>query len=82
MTKRQAEVLKFIERFISDNGYSPTLAEMGLGLGINKYSVDRLLHHLEQDGRITRQFYRWRTVEVLRQFGAEIPAESPRQSQD
>lgn len=34
LSERQSAVLKFIERFIQENGYPPTIREIGKGLGI------------------------------------------------
>lgn len=35
LTNRQRDVLKFIKKFIKDNGYSPTIRDIGEGLGIS-----------------------------------------------
>lgn len=67
LTKIQADLLAFIERFSADNGISPSFTEMQLALGLkSKSGVDRLLRALEERGRVRRVRYRARAIEVVR----------------
>lgn len=55
MTRREA-ILTFIEKFIDEHGYPPTIREIGAGVGISSTSlVQRYLLALERDGLIKRQ---------------------------
>jgi repressor LexA len=58
-------VLEFIERFISERGYAPTVAEIQQGLGITSPSVVAFqLKALEREGLIQRQPGVSRAIEV------------------
>lgn len=45
LTKKQAEILKYIENFISNTGYSPTYREIQGGLGYK--SVATVAKHID-----------------------------------
>jgi SOS-response transcriptional repressor LexA len=57
MTRRQAELLRFIESYLAAHqGVAPSLDEMRAGLGFNaRSSVHRLLVRLEERGHIVRR---------------------------
>jgi SOS-response transcriptional repressor LexA len=57
MTRRQAELLRFIETALAANrGVAPSLEEMRVALGFNsRSSVHRLLVRLEERGHIVRR---------------------------
>lgn len=68
LTKRQKEVLDFIQQFILTRGYPPTIREIaeGLNLGINNiYSIQRHLKVLEEKGFIKRNPRKPRGIELL-----------------
>lgn len=51
---RRAAVVVFLRRFIKDHGYSPSLREIGSGVGLaSTQSVHKILHRLRDDGRVT-----------------------------
>jgi len=66
-TPRQREVLVFVEQFIAEHAYPPTLREMGVGLGIASTNAvtDHLLS-LERQGYIRREPTKARSIRVLR----------------
>jgi SOS-response transcriptional repressor LexA len=52
---REPEALAFIRSFIEGHGYSPTVRELGKGLGIKGEGMPhRLIENLEADGHIVR----------------------------
>ncbi len=55
LTERQSAILSFIERHCRDNGYPPTVREIGLGVGLASPStVHAHLAKLESAGHIRR----------------------------
>lgn len=55
LTRRQKDILGFIEAFVDDHAYPPTIREIQEGLGISSTSVvDYNLNVLEQRGEIRR----------------------------
>lgn len=51
----RGEVLSFVESFMKDNGYAPTLEEIRESVGLSSKShVDYYLDALEQEGLIER----------------------------
>lgn len=55
LTTRQQQVLQFIESFARGKGYSPSIREIGEGLGMNSTStVYSHLDALERKGAISR----------------------------
>lgn len=65
LTKRQKEVLTFIERYTASHGYAPTLIEIGEYLGVSSVAtVHKHLVHLEQKGAIKRHWNHERAIEM------------------
>ena len=55
LSHRQREILYFIAGFMDDNSYSPTIREIGDGVGMASTShVARNLSRLQEYGYITR----------------------------
>jgi repressor LexA len=51
--KRRAEILTFIRTYSSEHGYSPSIAEIGVAVGIvSPNAVRNHLHKLRDDGVI------------------------------
>jgi repressor LexA len=68
LTKRQREVLTFIEDFIRNEGYSPSLEEIGEGVGLSSLAtIHKHLQNLEDKGVIRRHWNRGRSIEVTNQ---------------
>lgn len=66
LTRAQAELLAFIERFQAENdGVSPSFEEMKQALGLaSKSGVHRLIEALVERGRIARRPNRARALEI------------------
>jgi repressor LexA len=65
LTKRQREVLDFVGDFIRDRGYSPSIQEIGAGLGMSSVAtVHKHLTQLKRKGRIRHEPHRKRSFEV------------------
>src|SRR5690349_25002994 len=72
LTKKQFELLKFINQRLSDSGISPSFEEMKEALGLkSKSGIHRLISGLEERGFIRRLPHRARALEVLK-----LPEES------
>ena len=65
LTKRQKEILDFIEQSISQNGYAPTLEEIGERFALRSMAtVHKHLSNLETKGLIRRKWNHSRAIEV------------------
>jgi len=65
LSARQQQVLDFIERFLSENGYPPTLRDIGAGLSIRSTNaVNDHLAALERKGAIVRDRSRSRGISL------------------
>lgn len=66
LTRRQREIVNFISDFIRDRGYSPTLEEIGQGLGLSSLAtIHKHLKNLEQKGLIRRRWNHSRSIQLL-----------------
>jgi len=65
LTPTQWKALRFIEEFIEDRDYAPTLDEIAEGLGVAKPTVQQYLQALEGKDAIRRRRYAHRSIEVL-----------------
>lgn len=65
LTKRQKEILDFIEESIRENGYAPSLHEIATHFKLLSIStVHKHLVHLEEKGLIQRHWNRARAIEL------------------
>ncbi len=65
LTKRQKQMVDYLESYISQNGYAPTLAEVGEYFGLSSLAtVHKHLRNLEQKGFIRRQHNHSRALEM------------------
>jgi repressor LexA len=72
LTKRQRAVLKYIARFYSKKGYSPSIRDICKGVGLSSSSSVHLhLKTLEDRGFIKRDSAKPRTIEVMVSFEGE-----------
>lgn len=79
LTNRQAQVLTFIEKRIAQQGYPPTLREIGVQLGIRSTNgVNDHLKALERKGYISRQENRSRALNVQRPTASVVRAVLPK----
>lgn len=75
LTKRQAEILRFIRQFIEESGFPPTRADITRGLGFRSpNAAESHLRALERKGVITLQAGSSRGIRLMDDDGAE---ESP-----
>lgn len=74
LTRKQHELLVFIDRHLRTTGFSPSFEEMKQALALrSKSGIHRLITALEERGFIARRPHRARALEVLRlpeSFGA------------
>ena len=78
LTKRQREVLDFLNEFIEGHGYAPSLNEIGRRFGLSSLAtVHKHLTNLQDKGFIRRAWNRSRSLEVVTSpiggRGHEIP---------
>ena len=65
LTKRQKEILDYIEQSISGNGYAPTLEEIGERFELRSMAtVHKHLSNLETKGLIRRKWNHSRAIEI------------------
>jgi len=66
MTKQQAKLLKIINDFIAENGYSPSYNDLMDPMGVKARSgIHRMVHGLAAAGKITLNPGRARSIEVV-----------------
>jgi repressor LexA len=66
LTKRQTEILEFIQEYLDDNGYPPTVRDIGGAVGLTSSStVHAHLANLEKAGAIRRDPTKPRALEIL-----------------
>jgi repressor LexA len=66
LTRRQKEVLDFLESFVSRNGYSPSFEEIARGMGLKSLAtVHKHISNLERKGLLDREHNRSRSIDVL-----------------
>lgn len=66
LTKRQREILDYLQEFIQRHGYAPSLEEVGRRFGLSSLAtVHKHLTNLEEKGCIRRLWNRSRSVELL-----------------
>jgi repressor LexA len=67
LTRKQHELLMFIDRHLRSTGFSPSFEEMKEELGLkSKSGIHRLITALEERGFIRRRAHRARALEVIR----------------
>ena len=66
LTKRQREILDYLQEFIQHNGYAPSLEEIGRRFSLSSLAtVHKHLSNLQEKGFIRRSWNRSRSVELL-----------------
>ena len=74
LTRKQHELLIFIDRHLKTSGYSPSFDEMKEALNLrSKSGIHRLISALEERGFLSRRHHQARALEVLRLPGDGIP---------
>lgn len=62
ITPHAYKTFQFIEAYIAQFGYPPSLAEVASALGLAKSNAAKRLDSLQRAGWITRQKYKQRTI--------------------
>jgi repressor LexA len=66
LTKRQREILDYLNEFIERHGYAPSLEEIGRQFGLSSLAtVHKHLTNLQEKGFIRRAWNRSRSVEMV-----------------
>src|SRR5271156_1552327 len=67
LTRKQHELLMFIDRHLRETGFSPSFEEMKDTLQLkSKSGIHRLITALEERGFLKRRHHRARALEVIR----------------
>jgi repressor LexA len=78
LTRRQKELLDYLEGYIRRHGYAPTLEETGQEFGLNSLAtVHKHLTNLEAKGLIRRRAGHSRALEVVRRSRPSESVELP-----
>ena len=80
LTRKQYELLVYIDRHLKQTGFSPSFEEMKDALNLkSKSGIHRLIEALEERGYLARRHHRARALEVLRLPENMVqPGEAPR----
>ena len=77
LTRKQHELLLYIDAHLKKTGFSPSFEEMKLALDLkSKSGIHRLISALEERGFLHRRRHRARALEVLRLPGDALPPPS------
>lgn len=80
LTKKQFQVLSFLDQFIQENGYCPSFEEIGKSLHLSSSAtVHKHISTLERKGFLRRDYNRSRSIEILNRvplLGAGKPRHS------
>jgi len=75
LSKRHRLILKFLEKFQEENGYSPSIREIGESIEVSSTSlVDYYLKQLEEKGYISREQHISRSICLLKPLDAKKSA--------
>src|SRR3954453_4108191 len=79
LSERQKNILKYIEEYVDERGYPPSIREIGDRVGISSTSVvDYNLKVLEREGRIRRDREVSRGLEVVGSAGRSQRQAAPK----
>lgn len=71
LTRKQHELLVFIDKHLKETGFSPSFEEMKAALNLrSKSGIHRLITALEERGFLQRRHHRARALDVIRMPGA------------
>jgi repressor LexA len=78
LTKRQSEILSYLQQHIQDQGYAPSFEEIAEKFGFQSLAtVHEHLTNLERKGYIRRSYNESRSIEVLPPRGTSAASEIP-----
>ena len=67
LNKRERAILKYIEKQIKDNGYPPSVREIGKGVGLSSTAtVHTYITGLEKKGYVKKENQKGRTLKLLK----------------
>src|SRR5271170_4313173 len=76
LTRRQKQMVDFLEHYIEEHGYAPTLAEVGQYFGLSSLAtVHKHLKNLEGKGFIHRTHNHSRALEITGKNGSTAARE-------
>lgn len=76
LNKREKDILKFIEKELNENGYPPSVREIGKAVGLKSTAtVHAYLGKLEEAGFISRKNKKGRTLQLIKGGKAYKPQE-------
>lgn len=82
-TKKQRELLTFVDNFISGHGYGPSYREIRAGLGYNSVATVALhIDNLVAKGHLRKNNKRARSLEVVRTSDNDFSAQTVAPSQE
>jgi repressor LexA len=74
LTRRQREIYDFIRGFVAEQGYSPSLEEIGAHFGLSSVAtVHKHVQHLVEKGFLKKAWNRSRSVEPVEESPAAAP---------
>jgi repressor LexA len=75
LTRRQREIYDYISEFVEENGYSPSLEEIGGHFELASVAtVHKHIQHLVTKGFLRKAWNRSRSLEPVREDASELPA--------
>ena len=78
LTKRQKELFDFLDGYLAQHGYAPTLEEIGTRFNLNSLAtVHKHLTNLEHKGLIRRTWNHSRAIELVRLNASKGAVELP-----
>jgi repressor LexA len=78
LTRKQYELLVYIDSHLKQTGFSPSFEEMKDALNLkSKSGIHRLISALEERGYLARRHHRARALDVLRLPDNMLPRETP-----
>ena len=73
LTKKQKELLNYIQKFQSKNGVTPSYEEMKSALNLkSKSGIHRLILDLEERGFVKRLAHKARSLEIIKDVISNI----------
>ncbi len=78
LTKRQKQILDYVDEFLKENGYAPSFEEIAEEFGYSSLAtVHEHLSNLERKGYIRKSYNESRSIELVPPEGSEPAVELP-----
>ena len=78
LTRRQKEILDFVDAFLGERGYAPSFEEIAAAFGYSSLAtVHEHLSNLERKGYIRKSYNESRSIELLSEDGANSALDLP-----